>query len=269
MTPELTERIAERIARAHRPGEMLIVGLTGPQGAGKSTLARAAPEALARRGLKTAVLALDDLYLTKAERQALAGEVHPLLATRGPPGTHDVGLGLAVLDSLARPGETRLPRFDKAADDRLDPAAWATIAGPVDVILFEGWCVGARPQSSKALGDPVNRLERDEDPHGVWRRHVNDALAGPYQALFARIGLQILLRPPAFEAVLAWRLQQEHELRANRGAGQTDAEIARFIQHYERLTRHIDAEMPARADVVARLDEDRRVVELTPRSTNR
>jgi D-glycerate 3-kinase len=129
------------------------------------------------------------------------------------------------------------------------------------VVVFEGWCVGARPQAPEALAEPVNALERRHDPAGVWRAFVNAALAGPYQALFAGIGLQALLLAPGFEAVLGWRLQQEHELRAQRRAvGQSDAEIAVFIQHYERLTRHIAAEMPARADVVARLGPQREVL---------
>ena len=258
---DLPDLLADRIAAAaRRPDAPLVVGLTGPQGSGKSTLAAALPSRLAARGLRTAVLSLDDLYLTKAERSRLAEEVHPLFVTRGPPGTHDVALGLAVLESLARPGETRVPRFDKATDER---AGSAVADGPFDVILFEGWCVGARPQTPAALSQPVNALERDEDSRGVWRAHVNAALAGPYQTLFGRIGCQILLRPPGFEAVLGWRRQQEHALIAERGAGKSDAEIARFIQHYERLTRHIDAEMPARADVVVQLGPGREVLDLT------
>lgn len=258
---DLPERLADRIAVAARAhGGMLVAGLSGPQGSGKSTLAAALPGLLAAHGLRTAVLALDDLYLARAERQRLAREVHPLLATRGVPGTHDVALGLATLAALARPGATAIPRFDKAVDDRLPPAEWTRAQGPFDVVLFEGWCVGARPQPPAALAEPVNALERDEDPRGVWRRYANDALAGPYQALFGRIGFQVLLRPPGFEAVLGWRVQQEHELRAARGGGQSDAEIARFIQHYERLTRHIDAEMPARADVTVMLDAAREPV---------
>jgi len=238
-----------------------VVGLTGPQGSGKSTLAAKLPPLLAARGLRSAVLALDDLYLTHAERRRLAADIHPLLATRGVPGTHDVALGREVLESLVTARQTRVPSFDKGADDRRPPAEWPTLEGPVDVVVFEGWCVGARPQPPAALADPVNALERDRDPAGVWRAYANAALAGPYQALFAGIGLQALLLAPGFEAVLAWRLQQEHELRASRGAvGQSDAEVAVFIQHYERLTRHIAAEMPPRADVVARLGPKREVL---------
>jgi D-glycerate 3-kinase len=257
----LADLLAPAIATAAAGRTPLVVGLTGPQGSGKSTFAAELPPRLAAAGLRAAVLALDDLYLPKAERQRLAREVHPLLATRGVPGTHDVALGLAVIDSLASPGETLVPRFDKGTDHRLAREAWARVAGPADVILFEGWCVGARPQPPAALADPINSLERERDPAGVWRAYVNDALAGPYQALFGPIGFQALLRPPSFDVVLGWRLQQEHELRARGGGGQSDAEIATFIQYYERLSRHIDAEMPARADVVIQLDAERRVVE--------
>jgi D-glycerate 3-kinase len=238
-----------------------VAGLTGPQGSGKSTLAAKLPARLGAAGLRAAVLALDDLYLTRAERQQLAADVHPLLATRGVPGTHDVALGLEVLQSLTTARQTRVPSFDKGADDRRPYAAWRRLEGPVDVVIFEGWCVGARPQSAEALTDPVNALERDRDPDGVWRAYANAALAGPYQALFGGIGLQALLLAPGFEAVLGWRRQQEHELRTTRGdVGQSDAEIAVFIQHYERLTRHIAAEMPARADLVVRLGALREVV---------
>ena len=263
MTPAegLPELLAGRIAAA-RGTRPLIVGLTGAQGSGKTTLAQKLPPLLAARGVRTALLALDDLYLTKAQRQALAREVHPLLATRGVPGTHDVALGVEVLESLAGAAETLVPSFDKAADDRRPRAEWTRVAGPAEVIVFEGWCVGARPQPPGDLAAPVNALERDRDRGGVWRRYVNDALAGPYRALFDPIGFQTLLAAPGFDVVLGWRQQQEHALIARGGEGQSDAELAVFVQYYERLTRWIAAEMPARADVVAQLDSAREVAEL-------
>jgi D-glycerate 3-kinase len=260
---DLAERLARSIAAAAEGVRSLVVGLTGPQGSGKSTLAARMPALLEAQGLRAGVLALDDLYLTKAERQRLAADVHPLLATRGVPGTHDLALGIAVLEGLATARETRVPSFDKGSDDRRLLAEWPRIEGPLDVIVFEGWCVGARSQPPEALIQPVNALELDRDPDGVWRRYANDALAGPYQALFAPIGQQLMLLAPGFETVLGWRLQQEHEMQAARGAvGQSDAEIAVFIQHYERLTRWIAAEMPGRADVVARLGAAREVLEI-------
>ncbi len=260
MTPAngLAEALTPRIVTAAGAGA-LVVGLTGSQGSGKSTLATQLPPLLAARNLRAAVLSLDDLYLPKAERQRLARDVHPLLATRGVPGTHDVALGVEVLASLGRAGATLIPRFDKAADDRLPQAEWTRFDGPADVIVFEGWCVGARPQPPEALVRPLNDLERTRDPDGVWRRYANDALAGPYRALFDPIGFQALLLAPSFDVVLGWREQQEHALIAKGGAGQSDAELAVFVQYYERLTRWIGEEMPGRAHVTAQLDPERNV----------
>ncbi|CAN7508235.1 kinase [Caulobacter sp. LjRoot300] len=254
--------LAERIA-AVAMGPAFVVGICGPQGSGKTTTVRVVAALLAARGLTVATLSLDDLYLPRADREALAREVHPLLRTRGVPGTHDVALGLAVLDGLAGEGETALPRFDKAADDRAPAEAWPVVAGPVDIVLFEGWCVGARPEPAKALAVPINALERERDPDGAWRAYVNAALAGPYRALFARPDLLVLFTAPDFETVLAWRREQEAKLRerlaaTGQGGAMSDDEVAVFVQHYERLTRHIAREMPARADIVVALDQDRR-----------
>jgi D-glycerate 3-kinase len=247
----------------------LRVGLCGAQGSGKSTMVAALAAQLASRGVRVAALSLDDCYLTHAERQALARTVHPLLATRGVPGTHDVSLAQRTFASLALPGETALPSFDKAVDDRREAARWPRIAGPADIVLFEGWCVGARPQAPEALRDPVNALERDEDPHGIWRRFVNAALEGPYRPLFDGFDRLILLQAPSFEVVFDWRREQERKLAqrlATSGGKATavmdEAKLGRFIAHYERLTRHILAEMPARADVLFSLDPQRRLTRL-------
>jgi D-glycerate 3-kinase len=236
-----------------------VLGLCGPQGSGKSTAARVMRRMLVERGCSCAVLSIDDLYLTLAERQDLARHVHPLLATRGPPGTHDVGLGLKAFAALARPGEARLPRFDKGSDDRSPLAEWPFVRTPVDCLIFEGWCVGARPQPTERLAEPINALERDEDADGVWRRYVNDQLAGPYRRLFAPIDYLVQLRAPSFEQVLGWRAQQEAELKAAGGGPRVmdEAQLTRFIQHYERISRWIDGEMPERADAVIDLEADR------------
>ncbi|MFL6549278.1 MAG: kinase [Povalibacter sp.] len=240
----------------------LLVGLCGSQGSGKSTVCKELAAKWSDQGLRVAVLSLDDLYLTRAERENLARDVHPLLATRGVPGTHDVSLGIRTLQALSKQGSVKLPRFDKATDDRSQEASWDVVQAPVDVILFEGWCVGARPQSRETLSHPINSLEAAEDADVRWRNYVNDRLAGEYQKLFALIDFLVLLAAPGFDVVLRWRTQQERELRVQRrgSAVMEDAALARFVQHYERLTRHILSEMPRRANLVINLDEDRRVV---------
>ena len=258
--------LADWLAARRGDGAML-VGLCGAQGSGKSTAVLILRHLLEAKGFKVAILSIDDLYLTHAERRALAKTVHPLLATRGPPGTHDIALGEAVIDALSRPGRTAIPSFDKAMDDRRPREAWPVVEGPADIVLFEGWCVGARPEAPDALAAPINALEREEDAGGVWRRYVNDALA-LYQPLFARLDRLILLEAPSFDVVQRWRGEQEAKLRGAAPTGlrvMTDPEVARFIQHYERLTRAILNEMPARADALVELGEARELRRLTLR----
>lgn len=244
----------------HDRGQPVLIGLCGSQGSGKSTIAAATVALLQAEGLSAVALSLDDVYLAGAARARLAREVHPLFATRGPPGTHDVSLAEAVLDRLRAPGEVALPAFDKAADEPRPRETWREVMAPVDVVVFEGWCVGARPQDPADLQAPINALEAQEDPDGVWRGYVNAQLAGPYQALFARLDALALLQAPSFEVVLGWRAEQEEKLIARAGRGMSAAELARFIGHYERLTRWILAEMPQRADLVFPLSAERRPI---------
>jgi D-glycerate 3-kinase len=257
----ICEPLAARAAALRQArGRSVLIGLCGAQGSGKTTIAAATGRLLAAQGLSVVSVSLDDFYLPRSARRRLALRVHPLLATRGPPGTHDVGLAAAVLDALHTPMPVSLPAFDKAADEPRPQDAWRTVEGPIDVILFEGWCVGARPEEPIALALPVNDLEAQEDPQGVWRAYVNAALDGPYQGLFARLDALALLQAPSFEMVLGWRLEQEHKLIARAGRGMSDQEVARFIAQYERLTRWVLAEMPARADMVFPLGPDRRPI---------
>jgi D-glycerate 3-kinase len=240
-----------------RLGRTAILGLCGAQGSGKSTIAAATVRMLQADGLSAIGLSLDDFYLSRDARVRLARAVHPLLAVRGPPGTHDTALARAVLDGLSARGATPLPAFDKARDEPRPAAEWREVRGPVDVVIFEGWCVGARPEPDGRLAAPINALERDQDPDGVCRRHVNRQLAEAYPALFERLDALVLLAAPGFEVVRAWRTEQEHKLRARDGGGMSDEEVARFVQHYERLTRWILEKMPARADWTIPLAPDR------------
>ena len=266
VSPEiiLAENLQHTLERPHR--RPLVFGLCGSQGSGKSTLARA----LTHRFPRTVVLSLDDFYLARAERMRLARDIHPLLAVRGVPGTHDIGLACSVFAALDRGAAVPLPRFDKATDDRVDPALWQFAPEKVDLVIFEGWCVGARPQPEAALEAPVNLLEKEEDPAGVWRRYVNAQLAGPYQRLFSRIDRLALLRAPDWQQVYAWRLQQEQELRRSGATGEglmDEEEVRTFISYYERLTRYILDEMPARADLVLQLDADRDCISVASKGT--
>jgi D-glycerate 3-kinase len=238
-------------------GRTALVGLCGAQGSGKSTIAEATVALLGEAGLNAVALSIDDFYLSREARAWLARQSHRLIEVRGPPGTHDVALASAVLDSLGRDAVTPLPAFDKASDERRPKSAWRRFEGPADVVIFEGWCVGARPEPAERLAKPLNPLERDRDPTRAWRGYVNRQLAGPYHALFARLDRLVLLQAPAWDVVRGWRAEQEAKLRARAGHGMTDGEIGRFVQHYERITRWILEEMPERADWTVRLNPDR------------
>ncbi|WP_156397239.1 MULTISPECIES: hypothetical protein [unclassified Sphingomonas] len=234
-----------------------------------------------RHGLSMAILSIDDVYLTRVERQLVGERVHPLLQTRGVPGTHDIQLAGRVIEQLLQAGPkalTALPAFDKARDDRAPAGQWPMVRGRPDIILFEGWCVGARPQDGASLAKPVNAMERAQDADGRWRAFVNEQLSGPYRELFDRLDMLIMLKAPAFESVFGWRREQERKLAAtigeDRGEGRgrhvmDDAELRAFISHYERLTRHILAEMPDRADLVVALNDDRSVAGLAARQSDR
>jgi len=253
---------------AERRGQPLILGLCGAQGSGKSTLAAALHARVADRGLASAIVSLDDLYLSGKARAALAATVHPLLRTRGVPLTHDVAHGLSLIDAVRDGRAVRLPRFDKARDEPEPETRWTAVPAGLDLLILEGWCVGARCQDEAALATPVNSLERDEDASGVWRGAVNAALRTGYTALFARLDRLVLLAAPGFDVVARWRLEQENALRRARAAAGLDAgglmdaaAVECFVRHYERLTRWILAEMPDRADLTLRLGPDRAVVE--------
>jgi len=261
--------LAAWVANKHT-GRPLVLGINGAQGSGKSTLATILKTLLTEGfGLSVLTLSIDDLYLSKQHRQQLAKDVHPLFKVRGVPGTHDVKLGKQLFSDLLA-GDVKLPVsvpvFDKASDDLLPTKDWRRVENPADIILFEGWCVGARPQQEDVLGNPVNELERLEDDDGTWRRYVNEQLSGEYQQLFSYIDYLLMLEVPSMKSVLAWRTLQETKLaqaRAEQGLPASNvmsaSEVKYFIMHYERITCSILEEMPGRADILLRLNAQHQV----------
>jgi D-glycerate 3-kinase len=245
-------------------GRTLVIGINGAQGSGKSTLCRFLQASLLPEyGLSATIVALDDLYLPLPAREQMAHDIHPLFRTRGVPGTHDVDAGISLLEDLAAGRETLIPRFSKALDDRLPQADWTHHSGKVDILLFEGWCVGARPQDAGSLSQPINALEAQDDPDGIWRRHVNHALETSYARWFSYLDHLVMLKPPSFDHVLNNRLIQEHKLRADAPDApgiMDDAAVARFVSHYERVTRHMFANLPAHADILFQLDAQQNVI---------
>ena len=265
--------LAGRIAKHHEAaGRTLLIGVNGSQGSGKSTLAALLTQLLAKEfGLKAIDLSIDDFYLTRHSRVSLARQIHPLLETRGVPGTHDVSLMCETLQQLTRENsDVSIPRFDKACDDRYPARQWDKVSAPFDIVIVEGWCLGTPAQAEAALHKPVNDLEALEDPDGHWRRYVNQQISGHYQDIYQMMDLWIMLRAPSFACVYQWRLEQEEKLAAKLLAGDqqnssrnrvmTAMQISRFIQHYQRLTEHSLDQLPGRVHFLFSLDAGRQIV---------
>jgi D-glycerate 3-kinase len=221
-------------------------------------------------GVATVVLSLDDFYFTKDERRQIAADIHPLLMTRGVPGTHDVPLLLNTIEQLRAGDRVSLPVFDKASDDRAAIQQWRTSTPGTELIILEGWCVGLSPQPTEQLATPVNDLEREQDADLVWRQAINQQLSDPYAALFAELDALLFLQAPYFDAVLEWRWEQEQQLSAqyqlahpaDHDPTMSRDDVVTFISYYQRLTEHALATLPQQADYVWALAKDRSVSSL-------
>ena len=279
------------IEHHYSAGRTLVVGINGCQGSGKTTLADYLCTRLKARGLRTIAISIDDFYLTRKQRQQLATDVHPLLSTRGVPGTHDLELALETLQQLSQDsGEVKVPRFNKAQDDRLPKEEWPHVETPLDIIILEGWCVGITAEAEESLLEPINELESLKDPQGKWRNYINQQLVTNYPELWQLMDRLIMLQAPSFSCVYQWRLEQEQKLAQEQAredlltASQDEAlkdeglkeeaitagsrsnrimqaeEIQQFIQHYERLTRHSLKYLPRNCQHLFQLTNKRQVV---------
>ena len=243
-----------------------LIGLSGLQGSGKSTLAAQVVARARAGGVEALTLSIDDFYFGRGERRRLARDVHPLLATRGVPGTHDLELLQRTLAALAAatPDQPALvPRFDKGLDTRLPRARWRSVMRAPAFVLLEGWCVGVPAQPAAALRMPINALERYADRDGRWRTWVNRQLAERYEPFWQRFDRLAVLRAPDYGVVARWRDEQERQLR-RRGAphAMSPAALRRFLMHYERLSRQALQTLPSRADLRILLDAERNVTRI-------
>ena len=220
------------------------------------------------QGVQTLALSMDDFYCTKAQRKKLSDTIHPLLATRGVPGTHDIDLAIDTITALSSRIPTPITRFNKSTDERVALSDSKIIKGPLALIVIEGWCFGAQPVSQSDLLEASNDLEQQHDANGVWRQYVNSKLKGNYQTLFNMADQLVMLAAPSFDRVFEWRLEQEQKLaqsiklKDNGNVGKksmTEKEVKHFITYFQRITEHCLLEMPARADHLFRLNNDRSI----------
>jgi D-glycerate 3-kinase len=251
----LDDAARELIVTLKRP---VRIGISGAQGSGKSTFAAK----WAKANPKVAHFSLDDVYLTTKQRADLAAKHSPLLKTRGPAGTHDLDLAKRTFRQLAAArarDQTPLPRFDKVADQPVKPQQWPLYTGTPNVMLIEGWCIGAMPEPDDLLQIPLNDLEEIDDADGRWRAFVNERLASEYAAFFDTLDLIVHFKAPRFDVVPGWRRGQEAALRklpVDKLPPEVLANLDRFIMHFERITRHM-LSGGCRADWTVVLDDDR------------
>ncbi len=243
----------------------IIISFNGAQGSGKSTITRFISLILKHHFKRHSVnISLDDFYLTKQERVHLAQKIHPLLKTRGVPGTHDIELAIKTLKDLKICSQEKpcfIPVFDKAKDDRKEEQEWIKTETPCDVILFEGWCNHAPIQTEKDLITPMNDLEKNEDPQRIWRTFVNDQLSEYQQRLFSQCDNLFFIKIPHFSKVLEWRGIQEKKLALTNPKNNVmdKNDLLRFIQHYERITRSCLIELRIIADTIIELDDNHQI----------
>ena len=242
------------------------IGLNGGQGSGKTTLSDFVQVVLSINSRRSVVgFSIDDIYKSTEERNKMASEIHPLCKVRGVPGTHDISMGLQLLNSLNEATEdtlTPIPAFSKPLDRHKPIEDWTVFKGKPDFIFFDAWCAGVQPISEENWKPPMNDLEKKEDPEGVWSKWSNRELAGDYQDLFNKFDLLLMIKVPSIEFVYESRWLQEQTLSKTLKDPlllekiMTKEEVFRFVMHYERLTHYILEEMPAFSDIVLERDKN-------------
>lgn len=263
----------------------VILGITGAQGSGKTTLASYLETTFNQtQKVKAVSLSLDDFYLKKSQREQLGKEIHPLLTTRGVPGTHDIKQAAETIQALTNNNKhttVSIPRFNKAIDDRLPESQWDLIESPVDIIILEGWCLGSPAQNQDTLIKDVNLLEKNQDPGHIWRKYANEQLLSTYANFFQCIDIWVMLQAPSFDCVYQWRLEQEEKLKLTleqelQATSQvstsvpsneimTAEQIAQFIPYFQRITEHTLSTLPTQAEPfqinhLYQLDSNRKII---------
>ena len=240
-----------------------IIGLTGGQGAGKSTITQVLKLILEiKYNLSIVCFSIDDFYKTSRERADLAKRVNKLFKTRGVPGTHDTNFIKKIFIDLTKKKfrPVLIPRFDKLKDDRSPKKFWQKIEQQPNIIIFEGWCVGATSQQNKNLLKPINILEKKQDLNLKWRLRVNKELKNAYKKIFDKINMLIFLKVPSFDCVYDWRLLQEKKLRLTSKSKKimSPLQMREFIMYYERITMQMIKDLPDKAHAVLYLDKQHR-----------
>ena len=241
-----------------------VIGLSGGQGTGKSTISNILKIILKEAyNLETVIFSIDDFYKTLQERKKMARKISDLFLTRGVPGTHDTKLLFQCIKRLKlnKFKKIDIPKFDKSVDDRLQKNKWLKVRKKPNIVIFEGWCVGAIAQKNKDLNSPINKLENNKDNKRIWRQKVNVELKKDYKKIFSLIDKLIFLKVPSFKYVFKWRLLQEKKLKITSKGNKTmnEKQIGNFVMYYERVTKHMLKTLPKKADAIISIDKRHRL----------
>ena len=252
--------------------ETLILGFSGGQGSGKTTVTGILKIILKKFFKRRIhVSSIDNFYKTLEDRNKISNKIHPLLKTRGVPGTHDINLvkNFFTLIRKKKFKKIKLPKFEKAGDNRTKKKYWFNIKQKPEIVILEGWCVGAKPQSNSLIKKPINVLEKYEDKDFIWRKHVNEKLKKEYKKVFAMIDNFIFIKIPNFNVVFKWRFLQESKLRKKLHSKKkimSYNEIKRFIMFYERITLQMIKDLSKSASIVMFLKKNHEIKKILFRS---
>jgi len=258
--------------KCKKKGKTLILGLSGSQGSGKTTVTGILQIILKKFFKKNIyIISIDDFYKTLRDRNRMSQQKHSLFKTRGVPGTHDINLIKNFFISVKRKKfkKIKLPKFNKSIDDRSKKNYWHNINKRPEIIILEGWCVGAKPQIISSLRKPVNILERHEDKDLIWRKYANEKLKKEYKEVFAMIDYFIFMKVPNFKIVFKWRLLQENKLRKKlhyKKKIMTYSAIKRFIMFYQRITLQMMKDLSKSASIVLLLKKNHEIKRVLFRS---
>jgi len=252
--------------KAHK-SRPYFVGLAGGQGTGKTTSSSLIRIILIKYfKLKVFRISIDDFYKTRKERISLSKRVHPMLLTRGVPGTHDINMMISFFRKVKNKKfkKLKLPTFNKAIDDRYNKNKWYNLKEKPDVVIFEGWCVGAKPEKNISLNKAINTMEKTRDKKKIWRNYVNQQLKSKYKNLYSQLNCLIYLKAKNFNLLQKWRLKQERKLlqksRKNSKLKIMNKEdVLSFMQTYQRITQNMFKSMPKYASIILNLNTNHQI----------
>jgi D-glycerate 3-kinase len=243
------------------------VGLAGGQGTGKTTISSLIRIILIKYfKLKVFRISIDDFYKTRKERISLSKRIHPMLLTRGVPGTHDINMMLSFFKKVKNKKFKRLklPTFNKAIDDRSNKKSWYELNEKPDVVIFEGWCVGAKSETNNTLKKTINSMEKTKDQKKIWRKYVNYQLKSKYKNLYSQLNCLIYLKAKNFNLLQKWRLKQERKLwikskMKSNSKIMSKGDVINFMQTYQRITQNMFRYMPKYASIIFNLNSNHQI----------